>query len=438
MCLQVPSWFVAKSGQVQWFARSVRERIWTCQLVWIGPAPAPNIALAEPRAPLYSAEDIMGIVPADTRTPWDVREVIARIVDGSDFAEFKPRYGTTLVCGFAHIDGVPVGILANNGVLFSESSLKGAHFIQLCNRRRVPLVFLQNITGFIVGLALTIAIGQLPKLFGVEGTDGNFFDQLIGFIEQLPETYVPGLVIGVVAMLAGGKPHATLRIEVDRAQPPRGDQLLEHLVPGVVADEQLLGSVLAQRFDSRTLALDPGVTPVAESVMYTANEYAAFSQASNGLLVYQTGTAMGGLGELAWVEADGAPGPRIGQPNQYFDPVLSPDGRRLAVEKGPADIWVTDLVRGTSSRLTFEGANEGDREQRDGRQSGELRVSSANSGLPSPSLHSPTSRIVPPGSSGSTPPCSSTNLITSAAAGSLAASLPPMQRRPRRRKRKRR
>jgi len=117
----------------------------------LGPAPAPAIALVEPRAPLYSADDIMGIVPADTKTPYDVREVIARIVDGSDFAEFKPRYGTTLVCGFAHIDGVPVGILANNGVLFSESSLKGAHFIELCCQRKIPLLFLQNITGFMVG-----------------------------------------------------------------------------------------------------------------------------------------------------------------------------------------------------------------------------------------------------------------------------------------------
>ena len=117
----------------------------------LGPAPAPTVALAEPRAPLYTADDIMGIVPADTKTPYDVREVIARIVDGSDFAEFKPRYGTTLVCGFAHIDGVPVGILANNGVLFSESSLKGAHFIELCCQRKIPLLFLQNITGFMVG-----------------------------------------------------------------------------------------------------------------------------------------------------------------------------------------------------------------------------------------------------------------------------------------------
>ncbi len=117
----------------------------------LGPAPQPNIALQRPQAPLHPASDIMGLVPADAKTPYDVREVIARIVDGSDFDEFKPRYGTTIVAGFAHVDGVPVGIIANNGVLFSESSQKGAHFIELCCQRKIPLLFLQNITGFMVG-----------------------------------------------------------------------------------------------------------------------------------------------------------------------------------------------------------------------------------------------------------------------------------------------
>jgi 3-methylcrotonyl-CoA carboxylase beta subunit len=117
----------------------------------LGPAPAPNIALQSVRAPLYPSSDIPSLVPSDTKTPYDVREVIARIVDGSDFDEFKPRYGTTLVTGFAHLDGVPVGIIANNGVLFSESSQKGAHFIELCCQRKIPLLFLQNITGFMVG-----------------------------------------------------------------------------------------------------------------------------------------------------------------------------------------------------------------------------------------------------------------------------------------------
>ncbi len=109
------------------------------------------LALREQVEPKYPAEEIYGIVPRDTRIPFDIREVVARIVDGSDFHEFKPRYGKTLVTGFAHIHGYPVGIVANNGILFAESALKGAHFIELCNQRDVPLVFLQNITGFMVG-----------------------------------------------------------------------------------------------------------------------------------------------------------------------------------------------------------------------------------------------------------------------------------------------
>ena len=109
------------------------------------------INIKPPKEPLYDLEDIYGVIPPDLKTPFDVRDVIAHIVDGSEFDEFKKRYGTTLVTGFAHIYGMPVGIVANNGVLFSESALKGAHFIELCNQRRIPLVFLQNITGFMVG-----------------------------------------------------------------------------------------------------------------------------------------------------------------------------------------------------------------------------------------------------------------------------------------------
>jgi len=108
--------------------------------------------LVEPEEPKYDPREIYGIVPPDTRTPYEVREVIARLVDGSRFHEFKALYGTTIVCGFAHIMGFPVGILANNGILFSESSLKAAHFIELCNQRKIPLVFLQNISGFMVGV----------------------------------------------------------------------------------------------------------------------------------------------------------------------------------------------------------------------------------------------------------------------------------------------
>ena len=125
-------------------------------------------------------------IPADTRKPYDVREVIARIVDGSRFDEFKARYGTTLVTGFAHIHGKPVGIIANNGILFSESALKGAHFIELCCQRSIPLVFLQNITGFMVGrkyenggiakdgakMVTAVATAQVPKFTVIIG--GSF------------------------------------------------------------------------------------------------------------------------------------------------------------------------------------------------------------------------------------------------------------------------
>jgi len=111
----------------------------------------PYLELRPVREPLYSADEIYGIVPADPRTPYDVRDVIARLVDGSELDEFKALYGQTLICGFAHIHGFPIGVLANNGILFSESALKGAHFIELASQRNIPLLFLQNITGFMVG-----------------------------------------------------------------------------------------------------------------------------------------------------------------------------------------------------------------------------------------------------------------------------------------------
>ncbi len=111
----------------------------------------PVVQLRAPRPPRFDAKELHGVIPTDARKPFDVREIIARIVDDSEFHEFKARFGATLVCGFAHIEGMPVGIVANNGILFSESAQKGAHFIELCCQRKVPLVFLQNITGFMVG-----------------------------------------------------------------------------------------------------------------------------------------------------------------------------------------------------------------------------------------------------------------------------------------------
>jgi 3-methylcrotonyl-CoA carboxylase beta subunit len=149
----------------------------------LNPATSSATGLREPRDPLFEREDIYGVVPVDARKPFDVREIIARIVDGSEFEEFKKLYGTTLVCGFAHIWGYPVGIIANNGILFSESSLKGAHFIELCCQRGIPLLFLQNITGFMVGkkyeaggiardgakLVTAVATASVPKFTVVIG-----------------------------------------------------------------------------------------------------------------------------------------------------------------------------------------------------------------------------------------------------------------------------
>ena len=104
-----------------------------------------------PEPPAVDPADLYGVIPSDSRVPYDVREVMARLLDGSRFSEFKAEYGTTLVTGFGRLHGHPVGLVANNGVLFSESALKGAHFIELCDQRRIPLVFLQNVTGFMVG-----------------------------------------------------------------------------------------------------------------------------------------------------------------------------------------------------------------------------------------------------------------------------------------------
>lgn len=144
------------------------------------------LALAEPREPAYAEQEIYGIVPRETRIPFDIRELIARIVDASEFTEFKARYAKTLITGFAHIHGYPVGIIANNGILFAESALKGAHFIELCNQRNIPLVFLQNITGFMVGrkyenagiakdgakMVTAVACSHVPKFTVVIG--GSF------------------------------------------------------------------------------------------------------------------------------------------------------------------------------------------------------------------------------------------------------------------------
>jgi 3-methylcrotonyl-CoA carboxylase beta subunit len=152
----------------------------------LAPKPPPPWERIATEVPAVDPETLLGVIPTDVRKPYDAREVIARIVDGSRMHEFKELYGPTLVTGFAHIHGHPVGILANNGILFSESALKGAHFIELCDQRRVPLVFLQNITGFMVGrdyeaggiakhgakLVTAVSTARVPKLTVICG--GSF------------------------------------------------------------------------------------------------------------------------------------------------------------------------------------------------------------------------------------------------------------------------
>jgi acetyl-CoA carboxylase carboxyltransferase component len=196
-----------------------------------GAKPDPPWELEEPAAPLYDPEELYGIVPEDYRVGYDVREVIARLVDHSRLHEFKPLYGDTLVCGFARIEGFPVAILASNGVLFSESALKGAHFVQLACARRIPLVFLQNITGFMVGkeyeaggiakdgakLVNAVACAQVPKFTVVIGGSfgaGNY--AMCGRAYSPRQLWMwPNARISVM----GGEQAATVLATVGRADP---------------------------------------------------------------------------------------------------------------------------------------------------------------------------------------------------------------------------
>jgi 3-methylcrotonyl-CoA carboxylase beta subunit len=176
------------SGVVDHYAHNDAHALAICRriLAILNHDKRPDIPIRPVAEPRYDPAEIYGIVPPDVRTPYDVHEVIARIVDNSELDEFKRLYGTTLVCGFAHVFGYPVGILANNGILFSESALKGAHFVELCSQRKIPLVFLQNITGFMVGrkyeaggiakdgakLVTAVATTSVPKITIIIG--GSF------------------------------------------------------------------------------------------------------------------------------------------------------------------------------------------------------------------------------------------------------------------------
>ena len=191
------------------------------------------LAVRSPVEPAYDMEDLYGIVPADSRKPYDVREVIARLVDGSEFDEFKALYGVTLVCGFGHILGYPAGILANNGILFSESALKGAHFIELCSQRGVPLVFLQNISGFMVGakyehggiakdgakLVTAVATSKLPKFTVIIG--GSFGAGNYGMCGRAYSPRFLWMWPNARISVMGGEQAASVLAEVKRASMAR-------------------------------------------------------------------------------------------------------------------------------------------------------------------------------------------------------------------------
>jgi 3-methylcrotonyl-CoA carboxylase beta subunit len=177
-----------KSGVADHLAKDDAEALQILReiVATLPPSPAPPWERIEPRPPAGEAEEILDVVPIGSRAPWDIREVMRRIVDGGELREFKEKYGKTLVCAFARLDGHPVGIVANNGILFSESALKGAHFVELCDQRRIPLVFLQNVNGFMVGskaeqggiakdgakMVAAVSTARVPKLTVIVG--GSF------------------------------------------------------------------------------------------------------------------------------------------------------------------------------------------------------------------------------------------------------------------------
>lgn len=197
----------------------------------------PHIADTKaPEEPLYPATDIYGIIPNDSRQPYDVREIIARIVDGSEFDEFKALYGTTLVCGFARLLGYPVGIVANNGILFSESAQKGAHFVELCAKRKIPLIFLQNITGFMVGqqyeaggiakhgakMVTAVACAQVPKLTVVIG--GSFGAGNYGMCGRAYDPRFMFMWCNARISVMGGEQAAGVLAQIKRDQKERQEE----------------------------------------------------------------------------------------------------------------------------------------------------------------------------------------------------------------------
>ena len=239
---------------------------------------AVDLDLAPPEEPAYPADEIYGIVPSEARQPYDIREVIARLVDGSRFHEFKAGYGTTLICGQARWWGYPVGILANNGVLFSESALKGAHFIQLCARRRVPLIFLQNITGFMVGkryeqggiardgakmvqAVATAAVSKITVIVGASHGAGNYAMCGRGFRPRFLFTW-PNARISVM----GAEQASSVLVQVKREQLARDGKMLS------AEEERAIAAPVLEKYEREgdpyhgsSLLWDDGIIEPAET-----------------------------------------------------------------------------------------------------------------------------------------------------------------------------
>ena len=211
-----------------------------------------------PSAPKYCISELNGVVPSDLKTPYDVREVIARIVDNSNFQEFKQYFGETLVCGFAHIDGYPVGIVANNGILFSESAQKGAHFIELCSQRKIPLVFLQNITGFMVGKAyeeggiakhgakmvMAVACAKVPKFTVIVG--GSFGAGNYGMCGRAYHPRFLWMWPNARISVMGGEQAAGVLAQVKK------DSMAKRGLPWSDEDEQNLKQPIIEQFETQS------------------------------------------------------------------------------------------------------------------------------------------------------------------------------------------
>jgi 3-methylcrotonyl-CoA carboxylase beta subunit len=219
-----------------------------------------SVVLRESIEPLHDANEIYGIIPSDPRYPFDVREIIVRIVDGSEFDEFKALYGKTLICGFAHIYGIPVGIIANNGILFSDAAVKGAHFIELCTQRNIPLLFLQNITGFMVGskvesegiakhgakLVNAVACANVPKITVIIGGSygaGNY--AMCGRAYEPRFLYMwPNARIAVM----GGEQAASVLAQVTREKKKRHGEAWSD------EDEKALKAPLLEQYNKQSSA----------------------------------------------------------------------------------------------------------------------------------------------------------------------------------------